>query len=185
MSSVLGLPFDGDGYLKTDVLMSIDALSSSVLVTGDGLNLRGWRADKRELLVENLRYVVSSVRSVGFAGEIGIDGSFVSAMPICRDIDAYLVVDGPDLEHFDDRIAELNQREGENLWDFSEDGLVSMPGVIGLVTPIRRKYSVDLRLDFGWFCGILGPYGERLTYRQAFRQRKQSKWPKGLILLEG
>src|ERR1051326_5874460 len=185
MSSTTILPFDPDGYLIRDVRLTLGELESSQLVTGAGLAIRVWQGDRRLRFVQNLRHVVSELRWAGFRGEIGIDGSFVSVTAVCRDIDVYLVVGPDEFDVFDQRLDALNERAGERIWDFSEEGQVTVRAADGPISPLRARYDVDLRIDMGMFCGIFGPHGERLSFRQAFHQRTHSKGFKGVVILDG
>lgn len=164
--------------------MTLDELEASGFVTGEGTGVRrGWPCDRRRILVKNLRYVVSSLWDVGFTGEIGADGSFAAATISCRDVDVYCVVEGPDELAYDRRIEQLNAVEGADVWNTTDEALLVYKPGIGLVTRLQEKYDVDLRFDFGDVCGIFGPDGTRQTYREAWRRRRVTGHPKGVILL--
>ena len=182
-SQSLTLQLDGDGFLKCDVSMSLAELGASPFVTGAGMGVSGWNRDLRRQLVANMAHVIGRMRKVGFVGEILVDGSFASSRRRPRDIDVCYIVEQSDVPQYEARIDQLNELEGCPLWAFDEDELVKVRGVDSLVSPLWERYRVDLRFDFGLFCGIYGPDGRPLTYREAFRQQSVSCFPKGLIKL--
>lgn len=175
--------WDGDGYLVSDVTLPLEELETSPFVTGNGVAIHKWNREERKLLASNLTYVVGQLRTVGFCGETGVDGSFAAAQCRCKDIDVYCQLADADLRLYDQRLDLLNEREGEDVWQFHDEACVNVAGVTGRVSPLWRKYRVDLRFDYGQFSGILGANGERLTYSQAFRQQRNSHYPKGVIIL--
>jgi hypothetical protein len=177
------LSWNEDGYLASDVLMRLEDLLDSPFVTGDGVPINKWNETERRRLAENLTYVVAQLRNVGFCGETGVNGSFGAAQCRCRDVDVYCKLGETDLQAYDTRLDRLNEIERADVWQFHEEACVRVNGVAEAVSPLWKKYGVDLRFDYGQFSGIFGAGGERLTYSQAFRQQRNSHYPKGVIIL--
>lgn len=169
------------GLLPHDIELTLDEIVACEFVTGHGLGMHRWDESHRRRLAGNLCTVVRSLWAVGFTGEMGVDGSFVEQCARPRDIDLYCVVSEEEMiSHYDERLDRLNALEGEPIWEFDEDSLVQLPGFSHPVSPLCRKYRIDLRFDFGQPSGFTHD-GRRLTFREAFRVAREFSRPKGVI----
>lgn len=169
------------GVLPHDVDLTLDELQRSPFVTGEGLGMKRWNKEKRAVLAHNLRYVVERLWEVGYAGEVGVNGSFARACLNPRDVDVYCILSEEDETVHPDRLDRLNALEGEALWVFDEEAQLMVKGFDHPISPLCAHYLVDLHFDAGQFSGFWGHEKQRLRIHEAFRHQSDTYEPKGVI----
>jgi len=160
-----------------DYPMTIEELRTSFLVSGPKGVGRGWDADWRLKLVNNLEILAKQLWSIGVK-EIYINGSFTEDRDRPNDIDGYFVCSVSDQVN---RVVEkkLNQIDPFKAWGWDEH--IRHPG---RRLPLWLRYHVVLwpyapGTMFG--CDDLG---NPLEMSQAFRRTKFKGIAKGIIRLE-
>lgn len=182
----MGLPqANQDGLLPHDVRATFAEIRESFLISGIGYSQRGvrWDSGRRLKLLSDLELTIDAIeRGVGGIRRWWIGGSFVEIEPSPTDIDCYFEVS----DVSSDSLARL---EAE-LTSLSPDGLYSLDDRYSIPChgPVRRRplwchRKVDLSPETGAPCGIYGPNRVAVTISEAFRQRKVTYQPKGIIEL--
>lgn len=175
-------PFDENGVLPRDAVVTPQELLGSHLVTGEGVDDPGWDAGWRRELAMRVEHVFGLFRRAGGIDEFWIDGSFVEMVGRPGDIDAYFTLEDP--REWLTLPGRLNALEGEELWTWDPAVRRIYPGSILPKPPFWGRYRVDVYPDLGRPSGIFDYDGAPLTFAQAFRQQRDTFARKGIVRLE-
>jgi hypothetical protein len=172
--------FTSEGLLPTgDYPLTLDQLSTSLLVVGPGLSAPSWDAAWRRVLVDNLSVMVRQLWQVGI-DEIFIDGSFVEDKDHPNDIDGYFHCDEARLLSGDLEL-DLNPLDPYKVWTWFSSSRQSVPGFSRRQLPMWIKYRVELFPHFGQPTGIVDGHGNELEFPAAFRQSRRGFAQKGIV----
>jgi hypothetical protein len=175
-------PFTEEGVLSpSDYSLTLEELAVSMLVVGPGdpLHYPNWDSAWRRKLVGNLGVLVGQLWQVGIT-EIFIDGSFLEAKEHPNDIDGYFACDvrlcvSGDLERM------LNELDPHHAWNCDPNSRRRYRGYPKAQLPMWHAYRVELYPHYGQPSGISAPYGNVLTFPEAFRLRREDDHPKGIV----
>jgi hypothetical protein len=174
--------FTADGLLPPgDYPLTLAELRTSMLVEGPTGWADGgfWDAAWRRELVDNLAMLVEQLWRVGI-DRIFIDGSFVEDKPRPNDIDGYFECDvmalaTGELEH------RLNALDPYHVWTWDPAARRWDADSGKAQLPMWLRYHVELYPHFGQPSGICDRYGHELQFPSAFRQRRLTFQPKGIV----
>jgi hypothetical protein len=176
------LHFDEDGLLLPgDYLMTLEELTSSILVVGPPDRDPDWDASHRASLVRNLAVLAKQLWSVGIT-EIYIDGSFCEDKNHPNDIDGYFVCDRRQIisEELPNRLNAM-----DDVWRWGDQYLRQDPMTGEFHLPMWHRYQVQLFAEIGEPCGIPDRDGKPQTFSQAFRHSRNDFKPRGIVKLLG
>ncbi len=177
-------PFTSDGVLPSgDYEPTLDELSASSLVTGNGVDSATWDRRWRASLVRNLAILVGQLRRVGVR-EIFIDGSFVEDKDHPNDIDGYFVCDLQRLASGELQ-RELNQLDAYKAWTWDPRERRPFRGYPKKQLPLWHRYRVELYPHHGQPSGIRDSFGNELEFPSAFRLSRRDGKPKGIVRIGG
>lgn len=172
-------PFDERGLLPPgDYAVTFAELRESVLVRGEG-GEGLWDEAWRRHLVEQCEVMVGQLWQAGIA-EVFLDGSFVEDKAHPNDIDGYFACDLLDLASGDLQ-RRLNALDPHKIWTWDPDSRRAYRGDAKRQLPMWHRYRVELYPHFGQPAGIQDRFGHELQFPSAFRQRRQTGEPKGIV----
>lgn len=160
--------------------MTFPELRESLLVLGHGEGHPGWDADRRLHLVENLEVMVRQLWEVGIT-EIFADGSFLEAKEHPNDIDGYFECD---LLYFASGQLErdLNAVDEHKAWVWDHRVRRPYRNYPKAQLPMWHVYRVELYPHYpGARTGIKDRFGNDKPFPSAFRQRRETDQPKGIV----
>lgn len=162
--------FNKNGLLPAkDFELTLDELSSSMLVEGPNPRPIDWNRVWRHQLVVNLSTLANQLWSVGVKN-IFINGSFVEEKNYPDDIDGYFECE---VEKFLEVLPKLNKLDPHESWHWPTNG--EKPRMWDF-------YKVELYPHYGQLCGIDHLTGYELQFPSAFRQSREFE-PKGIVKL--
>lgn len=174
--------FTQDGLLPPgDYPMTLDHLRASFLVTGEGVGSLTWATAWRKALVDNLGVLAGQLWSVGIV-TIVVNGSFVEDKDHPNDIDGYF--ECTVLELATGRLAQsLNALDRHHVWTWDPGQRTYDPRSGKAQLPMWYQYRVELYPHVGQPAGIVDRYGNQLQFPAAFRVRRSTYQPKGVVTL--
>lgn len=178
----LPLSFDENGLLPVgDHPMTLNQLAQSVLVTGPVLSGRTWDQAWRFHLVNNLAILAHQLWKVGIEG-IYINGSFVEDKPHPNDIDGYFECDFLYLASGQLQ-DDLNRLDPHQVWTWDMNSRRPDPNSTKWQLPVWHQYNVELYPHCGNWppSGIPDQDGRNTLFPVAFRQRRNTFQPKGIV----
>lgn len=165
-----------------DYALTVSELRKSFLVTGAGVHSPAWDEPWREHLVHNLALLAAQLWQTGIQN-IYVDGSFVEDKDHPNDIDGYFECELRELAS--GRLAAaLNTLDPHVVWDWNPSHRVFDPGSGKAQLPMWHQYRIELYLHVGQPTGIVDQFGNNLQFPSAFRLRRSTYSPKGIILLQ-
>ncbi len=173
--------FNNSGLLPPgDYPLTIAELHRSQLVTGPRRS-SNWDEPWRSQLVKNLALLAEQLWSVGIE-EIFIDGSFLEEKDHPNDIDGYYVCE-PERIGSGELENALNALDPHRCWTWDFASRRPYPGFAKWQLPMWHAYRVELFPHYGQLSGIRDEYGHELEFPAAFRKRRDSYEPKGIVRL--
>ena len=174
--------FTQDGLLPAgDYPLALGELRDSLLVTGEGASSTTWDEAWRRHLVENLGTLAHQLWRIGIQS-IYVNGSFAKDKDHPNDIDDYFECDL--LELASGRLAQaLNALDPYGVWDWAPSSRTLDPVSGKAQLPMWHRYRVELYPHVGQPAGIVDNYGYQLQFPAAFRVRRSTYTPKGIIVL--
>lgn len=165
-----------------DYALTVSELRKSFLVTGAGVHSPAWDEPWREHLVHNLALLAAQLWQTGIQN-IYVDGSFVEDKDHPNDIDGYFECELRELAS--GRLAAaLNTLDPHVVWDWNPSHRVFDPGSGKAQLPMWHQYRIELYPHVGQPTGIVDQFGNNLQFPSAFRLRRSTYSPKGIILLQ-
>lgn len=176
-------PFDERGLLPPgDYAVTFQELRESVLVKGVG-NV-AWNEAWRRQLVAQAEIMVKQLWQVGI-DEIYLDGSFAEDKPHPNDIDGYFVCDLFDVIN-GDLARWLNALDPYMVWTWDARSRKPYRNYPKAQLPMWHRYRVELFPHYGQSSGIRDENGNQLQFPAAFRKRRSTYEPKGIVkILKG
>lgn len=180
----MGMPgFTDEGLLPPgDYGMTFPGLRGSLLVTGPGESYPGWDSEWRLHLVENLEVMVRQLWEVGIT-EVFADGSFVEDKDHPNDIDGYFECD---VRYFATGQLErdLNALDENKVWTWNHRERRPYRNYPKSQLPMWHVYRVELYPHYpGARTGIKDRFGNDKPFPSAFRERRETDEPKGIVKL--
>lgn len=174
-------PFDSNGLLPPGTYpLTFAALRTSHLVRG-GSSSHGphWDSAWRAKLVANAELLVSNLWQIGVT-EIFLNGTFVEAKNRPNDIDGYFECD---VREFASREIErrLNLLNPYKIWTWDPQARRFDADSLKWQLPMWHFYRIELYPHFNQLCGIRDQYGNELQFPSAFRQQRDTFFPKGIV----
>lgn len=181
----MGLPgFTAEGLLPPgDYGMTFGELRESLLVRGPDEGYPGWDAEWRLHLAQNLEVMVNQLWEVGIT-EIFADGSFLEDKEHPNDIDGYFECD---LRYFATGQLErdLNALDEHKVWTWDHSERRPYRNYPKAQLPMWHVYRVELYPHFpGARTGIKDRFGNDKPFPSAFRERRETDEPKGIVKLQ-
>ncbi len=165
-----------------DYLLSLEELSSSLLVKGPTKKTQTWDSVWRLQLVDNLRILVKQLWKVGI-DNIFINGSFVEDKDHPNDIDGYFECDL--LDFATGRLQrDLNLLDPHKIWTWDPNSRKLDPDSCKKQLPMWHVYRVELYPHFDQPSGIKDEHGYQLMFPSAFRQSRREHRQKGIIKIK-
>ena len=130
-------------------------------------------------LVNNLAIMAGQLWQVGIT-DVYINGSFVEDKARPNDIDGYFLCD---LHGFNSGRLEQQLRQLDNIWTWRDSSRVFDRNSAKRQLPMWHKYRVELYPELWSASGIPGPNGQPMPFSAAFRQRRATYEPKGIVRL--
>jgi len=172
--------FNEDGLLPDGTYnLTIAELTSSYLVTGEGVGDPLWDALWRRKLVDNLAILVRQLRTVSIP-RVYIGGSFVEAKSHPNDIDGWFDCD---VELLRTRALERRLNDIDPCWTWDPAARRRYRGYPKAQLPMWYRYRVELYPDYGQSSGIADADGNELGFPAAFR-RSRTGAPRGIVVIE-
>ena len=161
-----------------DYSLTLAELRASLLVIGPG-GTRRWDDQWRLHLVENLAILAAQLWRVGVQ-DIYINGSFVEDKAHPNDIDGYFTCNLYALAtgKLESELAKL-----DDIWTWDDQQRLPDRNSTKRQLPMWHKYRVELYPESSDPSGIVNQFGLHLPFSQAFRQRRSTYEPKGLVRL--
>jgi hypothetical protein len=179
-SGVLPDDFDARGLLPPgEYEVSFAELRTSLLVRGPRTPVPHWNAEWRWYLTQQAETMVDQLWAVGIR-DVYLDGSFVEDKPHPNDIDGYFVCDLAPLADGSLTRA-LNLLDPRKVWTWDPRSRTPYRGYTKKQLPMWHAYRVELYPHYGQSSGIVDQYGNELQFPSAFRQRRSTCEPKGIV----
>lgn len=170
--------FDPRGLLPPgDYEVTFEQLRESVLVHGTAeFQLDGpWRKH----LIEQAELMVNQLWRVGIT-EIFLDGSFVEAKEHPNDIDGYFHVDLKYLASGQLQ-NDLNALDPHKVWTWDHSARRHYRNYAKAQLPIWHRYRVKLYPHYPDLIALHDQHGNALQFPAAFRIRRDTSEPKGIV----
>jgi len=177
-----GLPddFDERGLLPPgDYEVTFAELRTSLLVRGPRTPVPHWNAEWRWYLTERAEVLVDQLWAVGIK-DVYLDGSFVEDKPHPNDIDGYFECD-PDALIDGSLTRALNLLDPRKVWTWDPRSRMPYRGYTKKQLPMWHAYRVELYPHIGQGCGIRDRFGNEMQFPAAFRVRRSTDEPKGIV----
>ncbi len=177
----MNLPlFNQDGMLPPgDYPMTLSALRTSYLVTGQNTDSTTWDCEWRRFLVDHLETVVGQMWQVGI-DRIFVDGSFVENKDHPNDIDGYFECD--EYAFLSGAIAaDLNAIDPDKIWTWNRSSRRPDPNSAKSQLPMWHRYRVEMWPHYGNLSGIKDRFGNDQTFPSAFRLSRREHKAKGIV----
>ncbi|WP_218916427.1 DUF6932 family protein [Calidithermus chliarophilus] len=172
-------PFTPDGVLPPgDYPLTFAELRQSLLVVGKGRSA-SWDAAWRLYLVQQCEVLVRQLWTAGIQN-VYLDGSFVEEKDHPNDIDGYFECDLMDFATGNLQ-RRLNALDPHKVWTWDKATRRPANGFAKWQLPMWHHYRVELYPHWGQGSGIRDQYGNELTFPSAFRQRRSTYQPKGIV----
>ena len=140
----------------------------------------GWNAAWRRRLVDNAEILVDQLWAVGIT-EIFLDGSFVEDKPHPNDIDGYFVC-SPFVLADGSLLRALNALDERRCWTWDPRSRTPFRGYAKKQLPMWHAYRVELYPHYvHGSSGIRDRFGNELSFPAAFRLRRSTDEPKGIV----
>ncbi|HET7461888.1 MAG TPA: hypothetical protein VFJ82_11600 [Longimicrobium sp.] len=177
---VLPVDFDERGLLPPgEYEVSFEELRKSLLVRGPRTPVPHWNEEWRWYLTQQAETLVDQLWAVGIR-DVYLDGSFVEDKPKPNDIDGYFVCDvGPLADGSLTRA--LNLLDPRKVWTWDPRSRKPYHGYTKRQLPMWHAYRVELYPHWGQSSGICDQFGNELQFPSAFRQRRGTCEPKGIV----
>lgn len=174
--------FTEDGLLPAqDYPLTLEELRGGYLVTGSGVGSDTWDARWRGHLVDNLTVLCGQLWRIGIQ-RIFINGSFVEDKDHPNDIDGYFECDLRELAS-GSLAAHLNALDPYKIWEWASGSRTFDPSSGKAQLPMWHRYRVELYPHVGQPANIEDNHGIQMQFPAAFRVRRSTYTPKGIILL--
>ena len=176
------LPFDDRGLLAPgDHPVTFAQLRASALVFGPLNRPAEWDEDWRAHLVDQAEVLVRQLWASGIT-DVFLDGSFVEDKPHPNDIDGYFVCDAKRLGS-GALERDLNALDDHAVWTWDRHSRSPYKGYAKAQLPMWHRYRVELYPHYDQLSGIVDALGHPLTFPSAFRMRRLTDDPKGIVRL--
>lgn len=170
--------FSASGLLLPgDHAATFDELRGSILAKGVGQE--DWDEAWRLKLIENAEILVTQLWQAGI-GDVYLDGSFVEDKVYPNDIDGYFACDLMDLASGDLQ-RRLNAIDPFKVWTWDPASRRAYQGFTKKQLPMWHRYRVELYPHYDQPSGILDENGNQQLFPAAFRKRRQTFEPKGIV----
>lgn len=184
LSQSMSLPddFDGRGLLPPgDYPVTFEELRRSLLVHGPEDNtIPNWDNEQRLWLTYQAEKLVDQLWKVGIT-EIYLDGSFLEDKPHPNDIDGYFECDAREIASGALQ-RHLNNLDVFRIWTWDPKSRRPAKGSTKAQLPMWHKYRVELYPHIvGLLTGIKDEHGHDLPFPAAFRRRRDTHEPKGIV----
>lgn len=167
---------DSDVLPPGDYEVTFSQLRNSLLV---GNTAPSWDGEWRLHLVNQAEKLAKQLWQVGVS-DIFLDGSFVENKDHPNDIDGYFVCDLMELATGSLQ-QRLNAIDPHKVWTWDPASRRTYRGHAKKQLPMWHRYRVELYPHVGQPSGILDEYGNQQLFPAAFRKRRQTFEPKGII----
>jgi hypothetical protein len=157
--------------------MTFEELRKSILVKGPLVGPEEWDLSWRRQLVDNLEILVRQLWQAGI-DDIYVDGSFVEDKPHPNDIDGYFVCDPAELPALR---ARLNEMDPYQVWTWEDDRRTPDRNSAKRQLPMWHQYRVELYPHYAQLGVGVDSFGNPLLLPSAFRLRRYSSPPKGIV----
>ncbi|HEX9936333.1 MAG TPA: hypothetical protein VGB15_04400 [Longimicrobium sp.] len=173
--------FDVRGLLPPgEYEVTFAQLRESLLVRGPRTEVPHWDAGWRRHLTEQAEILVDQLWAVGIR-DVYLDGSFVEDKPHPNDIDGYFACDPQPLAS-GALTAALNVLDPRKVWTWDPRSRTPYRGYAKKQLPMWHAYRVELYPHFGQgSSGIRDRFGNELSFPAAFRLRRSTDEPKGIV----
>ena len=163
-----------------DYMLTLDALRTSHLVTGQGNPSQQWDSIWRRHLTLNLEALVQQLWKIGIR-RIFVDGSFVENKDHPNDIDGYFECD-PRYLGSGQLERNLNALDPYKIWTWDHRLRRPDPNSAKKQLPMWHQYHVEFYPHFpGLLSGITDKHGNELEFPAAFRKSRIDDRPKGIV----
>ena len=172
--------FDERGLLPPgEYEVTFEELRRSLLVRGPRTAVPHWNDEWRWYLTQRAEVLVEQLWAVG-VDDVYLDGSFVEDKPHPNDIDGYFTCD-PRVLADGSLTRALNLLDPRKVWTWDPRSRTPYRGYTKRQLPMWHAYRVELYPHIGQGCGIRDRFGHELQFPAAFRLRRGTDEPKGII----
>jgi hypothetical protein len=175
--------FDARGLLPPgDYEATFEELRASLLVAGPRVPVPHWNRAWRAKLLDNAEILVDQLWAVGIT-DVFLNGSFLEDKPHPNDIDGYFVC-SPLAIADGSLVRALNALDPRSAWTWDPRSRTPFRGYAKKQLPMWHAYRVELypHHAFG-SSGIRDRFGNELSFPAAFRLRRSTDEPKGIVKL--